>query len=464
MKDKPNILLIMTDQQRGDCLGIEHHPVLLTPNMDRIAGDGARFSRCYSTCPLCVPARRSLLTGQFPARRGFESQYDRYLEQWDSDESLVQSFRSAGYHTYLVGREMHQSPVRKRYGFDHMVITPDYERFLDRQAPTDTYGPPGRYRGDYYTSGVMHNDWTARTWHLDEALHQTNWTMNEAMKFMETRDPSVPYFLVVSFLAPHPPLIPPAFYMDRYLRQELPPPVLGQWAVPPEHGGRGDDVSADRVLLQGEAMRSARAGYYGLINHVDDQLRRLLNPVDGVDRDHTIVMFTSDHGEMLGDHYMWKKSVPYEGSARVPLLVSAPVRYGIRPGTVIDQPVGLEDILPTLLDMVDLPVPEGVDGRSLLPLMRGEPVVWRPWMHIEFSAGNIHHHTLVDGKEKYIWYFRDGTEQCFNLADDPEERCNLAGLPVEAHRIRVWRDRMLDELKHRAEHDVFIRWRDRLHA
>lgn len=453
MDKKPNILLIMTDQQRGDCLSIAGHPVLLTPNMDSIGGSGVRFSRAYSTCPVCIPARRSLLSGQFPSTHGQVGLIGGV--EWDAAFALPNVLRNSGYHTYLAGRDMHQYPDRKRYGYDHMVVMNDYRRWLDRQVQVDTYMPIGNINGDYYSSGVMHNDWTARSWHLDEALHQSNWTVNEAMKFMQTRDPSCPFFLTVSFLAPHPPLVPPAFYMERYLRQELPAPLIGDWEQPPEYEGLGYDPSNYRVNLRGEALKSARAAYYAMINHVDDQIRKLLHPFLAPEKDNTIVIFTSDHGEMLGDHYLWRKSVPYESSARIPLMISAPERFGLKRRSVIDQPVCLEDIMPTILEMAGIDVPPSVDGRSLWTLMRGEDVPWREYLHIENSQGvlddDLVHHTLTDGKEKYIWFTQDGREQFFDLRTDPGELHNLASDPDTADRVANWRDRMTVELKDRPE-------------
>jgi len=453
---RPNILFIMTDQQRGDCLGIEGHPALLTPNMDSIAGNGARFRRAYSTCPVCIPARRSLLTGQFPATNGLCGYQDGH--EWDATDSLPNVLRRAGYQTYLAGRDMHQYPVRKRYGYEHMVVMQDYRRWLDRQVPVDTFQPEGSFLGDYYSSGVMSSDWTARSWHLDESLHQTNWTVNEAMRFLQTRDPTCPFFLTVSFLAPHPPLIPPAFYMERYLRMDLPAPALGEWATPPEHEGLGYGPEHYRVDMRGEALRSMQAGYFGLINHVDDQIGRLLSPFTGLDPANTIIILTSDHGEMLGDHYMWRKNVPYEGSARIPLLVSAPKEFGFQRRQVLDQPVCLEDIMPTILEMAGAECPGLVDGRSLAPLMRGERAGWRPFVHIEHTAGwqegdlsHLAHHTITDGKEKYIWLAQDGREQFFDLREDPNELHDLAGKPEAKARVDAWRERLIDHLADRVE-------------
>ena len=193
-----------------------------------------------------------------------------------------------------------------------------------------------------------------------------------------------------------------------------------------------------------------RAAFYGLLNHVDDQLRRLINPVKGIrHRRDTIIILTSDHGEMLGDHYRFRKSVAYEGSARVPFLLSAPPRFGIGPGSVIDAPATHADIMPTLLDMLGLPIPETVDGLSLYPLMRGNPAQkWRDALHIEHAPN---HHCLTDGREKYIWWPRNDTEQFFDLTADPHELHDLAADANAANRVAAWRGRLIERLRDRPE-------------
>jgi len=446
MTQRPNILLLVTEQHRGDCLGIEGHPVLMTPNMDAIAGAGVRFARAYSSCPTCIAARRSLLSGQFPSTHGMMGYQEGV--PWDIEQTLPAALAEAGYETCWVGRSMHQHPPDKRFGFEHTVTLAhrcrnDYMDAVRQRHPDDWEGA--------YGTGVMHNDWTARPWHLEEDLHPTNWTVHEALRFLRDRDASRPFFLVVSFLAAHPPLVPPAFYLERYIRTGVPEPVIGDWASPPPNGGKGMDVSAHAVALTGEALLCARAGYYGLLNHLDDQIRRLLNPVCGVDRmtgNNTVVALTSDHGEMLGDHHLWRKTLPYEPSARIPLLLRAPGRFGVQPRTVVDEPVGLEDVMPTLLDLAGAPIPDTVEGRSLLPLARGEPTQWREYIHIEHAPV---HHCLTDGKEKYIWFAADGREQLFRLTDDPTECRDLAGAPEEQTRLAHWRECMIAELGGRGE-------------
>jgi len=446
MAKQPNILLIMTDQHRGDCLSLENHPVLLTPNIDHIGGQGVHFTRAYSTCPSCVPARRSLMVGQYPATHGMVGYHDGL--EWTAPPTLPSVLKAAGYHTFLVGRNMHLWPRRQRYGFDEMVIfEDDYMEFLTNHQDNCPAG--------YWDHGISGNGWTARPWHLQEKFHPTTWTVTQALHFLKRRDPSCPFLLVVSFIAPHPPLVPPAFYLERYLRSQIPPPYLGDWAKPPERDGRGSHVQSYRVNLQGEALRAARAGYYGLINHVDDQLYRLLGSHTGLKGDlakNTYIIFTSDHGEMLGDHYLFRKAYPYEGSARIPFLIQGPE---VQPGQTCSCPVSLEDIMPTILELAGIPIPETVEGQSLAPILRGKKkTLEREYLHGEHASCYSYpqaNHFLTDGKEKYCWFTATGEEQLFNLQDDPGELHNLACRPEYQPRLLVWRERLITKLKNRPE-------------
>lgn len=437
---KPNILFIMTDQQRGDCLGVEGHPCLLTPNMDALAAGGVRFRRAYSTCPVCIPARRSLLSGLHPQTHGMVGYASD--QEWDPPATLPGMLRDAGYHTALVGRSMHQHPVRKRYGYEEMII--DYTAYLDEKLPDG---------GGYYGSGVMHNDWTARSWHLPEHLHMTHWTVNEALRFLKRRDPSCPWFLTVSFLAPHPPLVPPDFYFQRYLRNPQPDRFIGDWEEKPVFPEGAPKVDSARVDLTGETLRSCRAGYYGLINHIDDEIHRLLSGVTGFDDKNTLVVFTSDHGEMLGDHYLYRKSLPYEGAARIPFLIRPPRSWkDATRGTTSELPVCLEDLMPTLLEAAGVEPPSHLDGRSLMPVVRGgKPAGWREFLHIENAAGIMPFHSLTDGAEKYIWFSRDGREQFFDLGKDPNELHDLSSDSDGESRMKPWRERLIDRLQERPE-------------
>ncbi len=448
---RPNIILIMTDQQRGDCLGIEGHPVLMTPRLDELATHGARFNHAYSTCPSCIAARRSILSGQHPATHGVVG-FQNGIE-WEPEATLPGELSKAGYQTVMVGRPMHQHPIRKRFGYDQMIFTGD----------VSTKSEQGNYDGGGH--GLAGNGWTARPWHLDETEHHTYKTVTEALHFMNKwKDPSCPVFMTLSFLGPHPPLCPPAFYMDRYLRMDLPKPVIGDWAKPRTIEGsdqtdRGFCVDDDRVHLTGETLKSCQAAYYGLINHIDDQICRFLaglgtSPTTGRSQlDNTVVIFTSDHGEMLGDHYLFRKTYPYEASARVPMLIQTPPSMGIKPGAVHDAPVCLEDLMPTILEMAGVPIPDSVDGKSMLPLLQGK-TEWREYLHGEHGQCYGKHqsnHYVTDGQMKYVWYTNSGEEQLFNLDDDPTECTNLAVLDEHAQTLELWRNRLIEKLKDRPE-------------
>lgn len=442
-RNRPNFVIIMTDQQRGDCLGIEGRKGLMTPNLDNLAAAGVRFTCAYSATPTCIAARRTLMSGQEPATHGLVGYLDD--QEWHIDHTLPGELRRTGYQTALVGRDMHLYPSRKRYGFEWMTLLgDDYVRWLDEHSSP--------WQGGRYGHGVGSCDRTARPWHMAEWQHPTHWTVEQALRFLDNRDPSCPFFVVVSFAAPHQPLTPPTFYFERYLRTDMGEPVIGDWATPSVGNVADLSPASWKVKLEGEVLRETYAGYYGLINHVDDQIARFLTRLQA-EAKNTYVLFTSDHGEMLGDHYMWRKRVPYEGSARVPFLLAGP---DIGPGTICDQPVGLQDIMPTFLELAGVPVPDTVEGASLLSLIRRQTEHWRPFIHGEHAdcpslPNRTGMHFLTDGKEKYIWLTDSGREQLFDLIQDPKECHDLAASPESAERLRKWRVRLIQELKDRPE-------------
>jgi len=449
--DRPNILFIMPDQMRADCLSLERHPALLTPNIDEIGHNGVRFTRAYTTCSSCIAARRSLLTGQFPATHGMVG----YREGCRIDApTLPQALRDAGYHTAIAGRYMHQYPYEEGYGYDTRILgsiyidDDDYAKWLEAQT--------GR-RDAIKSHGISWNGWTARPWQFADHLHPTVWTATRAREILREHDEGAPIFLTVSFYSPHPPFIPPAFYMDRYLRMDLPLPAIGEWARPPADDGLGAGICATRVCLTGEALRSAQAGYFGLINHIDDQLYWLVTEFKRRSRQSGrswVIVFTSDHGELLGDHYLFRKGDAYEGCTRIPLLICGSHETGIKPRRVCRRPVCLEDFMPTLLELAGVPVPEGVDGVSLVPALRGEETEIRPWLHSEHaSLGGllVGYHFLTDGKLKYIWRSDDGREQLFDIDEDPNELHDLAASPRKEELLASWRARLVERLKDRPE-------------
>ncbi|HWL53667.1 MAG TPA: sulfatase-like hydrolase/transferase [Chthoniobacteraceae bacterium] len=446
MNRQPNLLLIFADQFRGDCLSALGHPAVLTANLDELAGAGTAFTRAYSTCPSCVPARRALLTGLHPATSGLVGMSSGYPI---TQPTLPGALRDAGYQTVMIGRKMHQSPPTARNGFEQVTLGSTseeddaYALALEHQTGS---------RAAIRDAGISFNGWTARPWHLDDNLHPTAWVTRECRRFLRTSDDTCPLFLTASYQAPHPPLFPPAFYFDRYLRMDLPAPAIGEWAaVPPQPQA----VESARVVLKGEALRSAQAGYFGMINHLDDQLFWLIRDFkarSAAQGRPWVIAFTSDHGEMLGDHYHFRKCEPYEGSARVPFLLAASPGMGWRSGGRNASPVCLEDLFPTLAEAGNAAAPTGLDGKSLLPILEGRGTRVRDLLHGEharqYSQEQANHY-LTDGSWKYIWRPFSGEEQLFHLAEDPHElhdRTRTA--PAEVSRLR---EALIDRLRDRPE-------------
>jgi arylsulfatase A-like enzyme len=287
-----------------------------------------------------------------------------------------------------------------------------------------------------------------RPWHLPDHLHPTAWTAQDSVRFLERRDPNRPFFLKTSFLRPHAPYDPPAYYLDLYKQRDLPAPAVGDWAG--IHDVRSVDPDAWRGRLRPDQEREARAGYYASIHFIDHQ-------IGGVHHflrrnsllENTMIVFTSDHGDMMGDHHLWRKTYPYEGSAHIPFLVCLPPTMKAEVQAQSDAPVCLQDILPTILEACGVDIPAGVDGKSVLPMMRDPEAPRRDFIHGEHRASYAaenEHHFLTDGRWKYIWFTRTNQEQLFHLERDPYETRNLAELPAHAERLRGWRDRLVETL------------------
>lgn len=455
---RPNVVLICVDQWRGDALGIAGHPAVQTPYLDRLASRGANFLRAYSGVPSCIAARASLMTGLTQEHHGRVGYRDGV--GWNYPHTLAGEFIRHGYQTQAIGK-MHVHPARNRLGFEAVELHDGYLHFgrdhAPDQATVDDYLPWLQERAgataDYFDHGVDCNGVVARPWDKPEALHPTTWAFSESLRFLKRRDPEHPFFLFLSLHRPHPPYDPPQWAFDQYMAMDLPEPPVGDWTEDFERYRNDHDPAAGVAHYRPEVRRRAQAGYYGHMSHIDHQVNRLLESIQAAGlRDNTIVCFVSDHGEMMGDHHLYRKSLPYEGSARVPLLFHAPPELGIVSGIAPEALVELRDVMPTLLDMCGLEIPEIVDGTSLLPVMRGETGGVRDVLHGEHMyAGEQSIHYLTDGREKYIWFSGDGHEQLFDLVADPHELHDLARDPARAGRVTQWRSRMIRELIDREE-------------
>lgn len=456
-----NLLLITADQLRGDCIGALGHPDVETPNLDTLANEGVAFTRCYSATPTCIPARAALFTGQSQERHGRVGYQDGV--DWSYETTLPGELARAGYHTHCAGK-MHVWPARRLMGFHSVDLHDGFLPYRSTGVPAsqwmgriDDYLPCLQGAVGQSASindlGLGCNSWVARPWAAPEQVHPTNWVVTRSADFLRRRDPTKPFFLWTSFVAPHPPLDPPAPYFEMYDRRALTPPVMGDWAVRPSPAeNTADGFSA---ALSERQIHAMQAGYYGLITHLDHQIGRLLRELrdEGVLND-TVVLFTSDHGEMLGDHCMLRKSQPYEGSAHVPLLLWDPGGHlGLPKGGRCTALAELRDVMPTLLAAARLPIPQTVDGKSLLDAARtGLPV--RESLHGEHTAQTgapCSVHYLLAGDYKYVWYSDTGREQLFCLRTDPTELRDLAA--GEAHRasLEELRRELARQLKGREE-------------
>jgi arylsulfatase A-like enzyme len=462
MPDRPNILLICVDQWRGDCLSIDGHPTVHTPHVDRLALQGVRFEQAYSATPTCIPARASLYTGQGQRSHGRVGYWDGI--PWDYPTTLAGTFTDHGYQTQAVGK-MHVHPIRKRMGFEHVVLhdghllatrkrTRDVTRVDDYRAwVRDQLGR----EADYFEHGVHCNSMVARPWDKPEYTHPTNYVASQSIDFLRRRDPTRPFFLFTSFHRPHPPFDPPRWAYEQYLGKDMPPPPIGDWVGLYADESERHDPRPRVGPIDEEVLHRARAGYHGCITHVDHQIGRLLEALReyGV-KDNTYVCFISDHGEMLGDHHLFRKSVPYDGSARVPLILSGPPDSHLPEGEKRSEPVAeLRDIMPTLLDCADCSVPDSVDGHSLVSAARGADGVGRPYLHGEHTVLGRSIQWLTDGHEKYVWHSDTGHEQFFDLDEDPSELHDRAAEAAYADRVSTWRDRLVETLVEAGDEEGF---------
>ena len=407
----PNILYIVLDQWRGDCLGRADsaHPVM-TPHFDQLAYEGVWFRRAYADCPVCMPQRATMLTGFSGSQHGMPG---NFMQGPRSPIPLERSLpyrlsREAGYHAKAVGK-MHFYPERARFGFDDISLHPDdYVNFLEERG----YG--GFYRGHGLGGNEVYPAFSA----VPERLSHTHWIIDEGISFLSRRDPDCPFFLWLVFEAPHSPFDPPEEYARLYDDFDIPKPIIGDWV---------DGDEEPRALIRQRLMKKidrlppavlekARRHYYAQITHIDYQLGRILGELKtrGL-YDDTVIVVTSDHGEHLGDHCLVAKSTFLESSARVPIILRIPGDNAPR-NHIDDRPALTADIAPTLLRLAGLSPAAEMDGMSLLDLPASRTVFGE-------TGDSVF---AFDGAFKYIYYFDGGVEQLFDVMADADDRHNLA--------------------------------------
>ena len=423
MADFPNIILITGDHLRWDHVAANGNEAIITPNMDRLAREGTTFLSHFTVGVACAPNRASLMTGRYPHSHGVMS---NGIKMPQDEVTLTHVLRDVGYYTGQMGK-LHFWPHKDR---DHREAHPPYGfhqmRLSDEPGPyDDAYGrwlwaqgkdvrekarvtmPGERPRFEHY---VFEGE--------DHTTH-ASWVATETITFIEDtlhRQPDRPFFVHAGFYAPHPPLNPPASALAKYKGRALPP----RWHADDEIDFLPPRLAATMTALADtpeHTWDSYRRYFYAMVTHMDENIGRIMEAVEkaGV-QDRTLFVVTSDHGDYLGDHNLTGKSVrPYDGALRIPLILRGP---GV-PKAVSDELVEIVDVMPTLLDMLGIPLPSGNQGISLVPAMAGG--LGRNLIYMQASDNR-----MIRTKHAKYWIDGRGEEVLFDYSHDPHELRNVA--------------------------------------
>lgn len=414
---RPNFLLIIVDQMAHDVIGAYGHPAVQTPHLDALAARGVSFRTTYTNSPLCAPGRASLMTGLLPHRHHV---YDNGAELRATVPTFAHHLNRAGYRTVLSGK-MHFVGPDQFHGFGERLtrelppagieLTPDW-----RNGPAAN---PGTSVNRLRSSPV--DKWTLQLSYDEEVLH----TSLERLRSLAAQGD--PFLLCASFAHPHDPFVVTEENWRRYDGVEIPPPqapAVPLEALHPFNQWIQIHHQADVFPLSEEETLQARRAYFAAVSYVDGLVGRLLGEVDRLGLgDDTVIVFTSDHGEMLGEHGMWFKRTFFDGSAKVPLMVAVPGRPGA--GTHRMESVSLVDLTASILDLAEIPdhgeVLSGIDGSSLVPLIDGPPDSSRGAVMEYAGEGTIEPLAMLRrGRHKYV-QVRGHEPLLFDLQADPAE-------------------------------------------
>ena len=455
--------MIMADQLRVDCVGAYGNNAIKTPHLDHIAKGGIRFQNAYTCTPSCTPARSALMTGLGPWRHGMLGFSNIATNPYPVEKASAMA--EAGYYTTSIGKN-HYYPISNAHGYHHLISDEHCSYWFHTQGDKKTQSVEERcdYESwfwsqmpdkDPHATGLGWNDQPSKPFVYPEEMHATHWTGTTAVRFLQQYERAEPFFLKVSFIRPHSPYDPPARFFKMYEDTPLPEAKVGEWAKRYEpRSSEKDDLWHGRLPTQD--IQRSRQGYYGSVSFVDEQVGRILDALEKRKMlDDTLIVFFSDHGDMLGDQNLWRKSYAYEQSAHIPLLIRPAVGMQLDvAGQTIDNPVEIRDLLPTFLDAAGAEIPASIEGKSLLHLVRTKGAGWRPYIDLEhnvcYDASN-HWNALTDGRWKYIFHANDGEEQLFHLEKDRHELNDLTMRPDYSEELALWRARMVDHLQERGD-------------
>lgn len=424
---KPNILFIMSDQHRYDYFGAAGADFMNTPNLDRLAQRGVRFSNCCTNSPLCTPARLSLATGLLPHRVGLRNPDFLPL----STPTYYQHVRDHGYRVGCVGKldlakadgyngRYGDRPCAYSWGFTHPE---ECEGKMHAGRSATPLGPYTWYLENKGLLQAFHEDYQEREkkgW-IKGASHDSVLPTEDfedvyigrrAAEWLRNVPDDFPWHYFVSFVGPHDPFDPPTEYADLYRDADVPAPI------PPNDQDKPDWIDGKKQGCEAEEIRTARRQYCASTQAIDEQIGAMLDALEERGMlENTYIIYSSDHGEMLGDHGLFTKSVPYEASMRVPLLISGP---GIEKERTSEALVELMDLNPTISDLAGLPRQREMDAQSLLPVLEGQTDTHRSGC----VSALTNFRCIRTAEHKFVESYNDKTE-LYDLRNDPDEQVNV---------------------------------------
>jgi len=458
MSNPPNILFIYSDQHRADVMGCAGNDTVVTPNLDRLAAEGARFSQTWTESPICQPARASVLTGQFPTRHGILGNFAGQCEpEWTT---YAKALQQAGYETAVIGKthfanwpmgsKRDSSPPGeewlKSFGFDYVLE--EFDRYVHVGFETpytqflQSHGALEEYRSavsDRFRIGDRH--WEAATSPLSQEQDLTSFLTAEAERWLKHRSTDKPWFLNLSYVQPHVPLIGDPIWVEHYrdvhidrTAPSIPESAHKAWAG---HLALLRKHSHSELLTDEFVLAGARQ-YYAMVSLIDQKIGELLTTLEHMgELDNTMIIYASDHGEMLGDHGLMAKMNFYKSSVRIPLIIRLP---GGGKATVYDKPVQAIDIVGSMLDAAGAdPLPDS-PAKSLLRVAHDPSYVVRDVANsmIRLRPELTTWVAVTDGSYRLTFDRATGeAAELFDLTTDPDEATNIVDQGHKQHIDRL---------------------------
>ena len=434
-EQRPNILWYCTDQQRFDTIRTLGNPHVVTPTIDRLVADGVAFTHAYCQSPICTPSRSSIMTGLYPSRVHNTRNGNETFPDWPP--VITKLIADSGYTCGLVGKFHLQSSGRRT----EPRIDDGFSYWKFSHAPRDDWAEGHDYADWVRERGGDLDAMRTSADRVPTEFHQTTWASERSIEFI--RQPhQAPWLLNVNIYDPHPPFIPPRSYAERFDADAMPGPYFQPSDLEQQKKLANIDFQGEVLPPEGHDAKRQQANYYAMINQIDDQFARILTALDETgQRDNTVIIFTSDHGESLGDHGLLQKGCRfYEGLVRVPLIIAWPGKF-VR-SVRCDGLVELLDMTATILDIAGVPQPDHQQGKSLLPILTGETTATdREFVRSEyfdaldnqFTGGTGTFATMFRNRRyKLSVYHGHGLGELYDLQEDPWEFNNLWDDPAHA--------------------------------